>query len=442
MKRFCLVFLAIFSFFFMKNNIFAETTTTTCKYSIINVTRKPVQFNSNGSINLASGDSRLESKTDNNLIVTITIPDDTSHITNRNMVALSIEGDKFGPLAVKDYDIYSTSVNTLKTCPALGMLFSEKNGKFYIENITTSKNPDNTKLVSLLNVFRGANCSDSEKIVCYYAENNSTQSAWDSNSADNKQTAYVQLSPNKITDSSVILSSTKFSVQNTKQYIDYNNFVCADGKYKCKEKFFYIKYSDNRLVPTSYENHPGYDVHTMSLTGYYHVPSRLYFSEINLYDAKTNSGASGINKIPGTPGYCQLNPNAQVCKAAYTADATGPFHFCDQEGVLKSLKIINTIITIAKILVPIILIVWGSIQYGQAAFAENDDLLEKTTHILIKKVIVGLCIFIIPTVVNAIISISRSDKDKKDATSGEFIKCAMCFAGDDSCDSYIKGAVK
>ena len=126
MKRFCLVFLAIFSFFFMKNNIFAETTTTTCKYSIINVTRKPVQFNSNGSINLASGDSRLESKTDNNLIVTITIPDDTSHITNRNMVALSIEGDKFGPLAVKDYDIYSASVNTLKTCPALGMLFSEK----------------------------------------------------------------------------------------------------------------------------------------------------------------------------------------------------------------------------------------------------------------------------------------------------------------------------
>ena len=431
MKRFCFVFLAIFSFFFMKNNIFAETTTTTCKYSIINVTRKPVQFNSNGSITLSSGDSRLESKTDNNLIVTITIPDDTSHITNRNMVALSIEGDKFGPLAVKDYDIYSTSVNTLKTCPALGMLFSEKNGKFYIENITTSKNPDNTKLVSLLNVFRGVNCSDSEKIVCYYTENGSDGS---------KQTAYVQLSPNKIENSLINLTSTKYTTQITKDYMDYNNFVCSDGKYKCKEKFFYIKYSDNKLVPTSYENHPGYDVHEMYLNGYYHVPNKLYFSEINLYDAKTNSGASGISNIPGTPGYCELNPDSLVCKTKYSP-STKLFSFCDDEGMLKTLKIIHIFIVIAKILVPIILIVLGSIDYGKAIIADNQDAIERTTHSLIRKVIVGLFIFFIPTIVDSLVSFSQSSADKNDK-AGEFKKCALCFAGDRECDNYIKYANK
>ena len=66
---------------------------------------------------------------------------------------------------------------------------------------------------------------------------------------------------------------------------------------------------------------------------------------------------------------------------------------------------------------------------------------KKTTQLFVKKLIVGLCIFLIPTIVNSIISFAQSDKDKT-AGVGDFRKCALCFAGDDACDYYIKNSGK
>ena len=85
MKRFWILFLALFSFFFMKNNTFAES--VTCKYNLINVFRRPVQFNSSG-VSLASGDSRSNSDTDNNLIITI---NDSGSGTNKDKISLSVD---------------------------------------------------------------------------------------------------------------------------------------------------------------------------------------------------------------------------------------------------------------------------------------------------------------------------------------------------------------
>lgn len=132
------------------------------------------------------------------------------------------------------------------------------------------------------------------------------------------------------------------------------------------------------------------------------------------------------------------NPKNQSPQDQYDDEV---FSFCDQEGVLKALKVLSILIMIAKIAVPIILIVVGSIDYGKAMMSDNQDAIEKTTQSLIKKVIAGLIIFLVPTIVNAVISSSQSAQDKADA-SGEFIKCAMCFAGDSSCNGYIDSADK
>lgn len=155
-------------------------------------------------------------------------------------------------------------------------------------------------------------------------------------------------------------------------------------------------------------------------------------------DNPNNQGSQNREKsdLEHKPGYD--NPVNQGAQDQYDDEV---FSFCDQEGVLKALKVLSVLIMIAKIAVPIILIVVGSIDYGKAMMSDNQDAIEKTTQSLIKKVIVGLIIFLVPTIVNAVISSSQSAQDKADA-SGEFIKCAMCFAGDSSCDGYIDSADK
>lgn len=454
MKRIYLLFLALLTFFFMKNNTFADTT---CKYSLSNVMRSVIQFNADGTVQFAGGaQSQLSDTKDYNLIMTIknisssATPNTLNALKLKDYVSFSFEGDKFD-LALNSLSIYNYTVNgsaynaylALTKCPSIGIVFHQKTNnsdKYTIDNITSVTKPSNSDLPNLVKVYsKDANgTSSSKRIICVYGS-----------ITEQPYQAEINLEINGETSSKTVFriktgSNAPYQAaasRNVFRINDYNPAPAVSGvkTYGCNSYGYFDISDDGEIYPVSYKDKN--DTRQLAFVKSYHLPtSSIFYANISLYDPNTNSGASGNPAIPGSKGYCELHPDALACKTKYST-SNKLFKFCDDAGMLKTLKIIHVIITIAKILIPILLIIFGSIEYGKAALADNQDAVEKTTQALIKKVIVGLLIFFIPTIVNALISFSQSNKDKGDL-NGEFAKCALCFAGDKACDSYISSASK
>ena len=469
MKKTIVAFLIAFSFLFMKNNVFADT--VTCKYSLSNVSRKIVAFDNYGKAFLNSGaQSEITDKTDQNLVMTITDPADGVVSNLGYHIKFSVEGSKFTLVnaatshdLTKTYDIYYYKVNgeyaqaltALKQCPQLGVLF-EENGtnKYKITNI--SANSTGSNIADLVRVYKaGYSCVKPTKLLCYYSSNDQNQVAVSYEILANKD----QMGLYKMINSSS-------SVTYDKNDIRLDDFKCSSGYYCPPSTYYVISGNANISSPATYEVpintsiDPSSSVKKVQYVNSYAISSTPYFMKVSLYDPEKNSGKSGnpeknntntknnngnskwIDNAAAFTKPCDVDPDSAACRGVLSTDLTprGTFSFCDEKGVLKTLKIVNIVITISKILVPILLIVFGSIEYGKAALADNQDALEKTTQVLIKKVIVGVMIFMIPTIINSIISFSQSGKDKADSTTGPFTKCALCFAGDKSCDSYINSA--
>ena len=74
------------------------------------------------------------------------------------------------------------------------------------------------------------------------------------------------------------------------------------------------------------------------------------------------------------------------------------------DGIIKILKII---VNITKFLVPIILVVMGSIDFIQAIFAQSEDGMKKAQAKFIKRVIIAIIIFLIPSILKAILTIAN-----------------------------------
>lgn len=468
MKKILLVFFTFLSFFVVKNNVFAAT--TTCKYSLSNVSRQVVAFDDYGNAYLDKrAQSEISDSNDHNLVMTIVDPTNVNIPNLGGYVSFSIEGSKFtlanaaaGHDLTKTYDIYyykvnneySAAINALKSCPQLGVLFEEtSSNKYTITNITANTTGSNVS--DLVKVYKmGYGCTNAKKLLCYYGSP-------ENNYQTDKIASSYEILASQGNMGLYKLTSTISKTTSNSSAIRVSDFECKDSKgtYYCPPTTYFVEQStDGKTYPASFKVTGSDEVKTLQFVTSYALSNTPYFMKVSLYDPEKNSGKSGNpNKVnnSGSNGEngswidsaaaftkpCDLNPDSELCKQLLSnGTSVRTFSFCDEKGVLKTLKIVNVVITVAKILVPILLIIYGSIDYGKAALAENHDALEKTTQAFIKKIIVAVAIFLIPTIVNSIISFSQSSTDKTDAKSGPFTKCAMCFAGDKSCNTYIDNA--
>ncbi|NMA50627.1 MAG: hypothetical protein GX951_02120 [Mollicutes bacterium] len=94
------------------------------------------------------------------------------------------------------------------------------------------------------------------------------------------------------------------------------------------------------------------------------------------------------------------------------------------------------IVNIFKILIPVILIIVGLIGLGKALVANEDDEIKKASNSLLKKIITGLAIFFLPTLINAIVGMVDSDV-KRDATI-----CIECITNPNDASKCNSGKKK
>lgn len=95
---------------------------------------------------------------------------------------------------------------------------------------------------------------------------------------------------------------------------------------------------------------------------------------------------------------------------------------CTDNNTLKVFQVIGKIIFIIKILVPIILIVMGSIDFAKASLSGDDKAISQAAVTLGKRILIGLIIFFIPTVLDFFLSLVGGVSD----TMGKYKTCTSC----------------
>lgn len=102
-------------------------------------------------------------------------------------------------------------------------------------------------------------------------------------------------------------------------------------------------------------------------------------------------------------------------------------NICGEAEIRRTMVILGTIIQIIKILVPCLIIFLGILDFFNAMMANDDKAINKATSSLVKRLISGVIIFFIPTIILYIVRLVSPQSE-----SG-FTGCTTCLLHVSSC---------
>lgn len=68
-------------------------------------------------------------------------------------------------------------------------------------------------------------------------------------------------------------------------------------------------------------------------------------------------------------------------------------------------KILGYVVLVFKIVIPLLLIIFGMVDLGKAVVSSDDKAISKAVGSLVKRFIAAVVLFFVPTIVNAIVSV-------------------------------------
>lgn len=108
-------------------------------------------------------------------------------------------------------------------------------------------------------------------------------------------------------------------------------------------------------------------------------------------------------------------------------DANELQNVCDQEGILKSFKFLGRILYVVKIVIPILLIVLGTIDFGKTITAGKDDAIVGAAKRLASRAVAGIIIFLLPTIINFVFGLLPQGENN-------YSKCSTCLFNPGECE--------
>ena len=96
---------------------------------------------------------------------------------------------------------------------------------------------------------------------------------------------------------------------------------------------------------------------------------------------------------------------------------------CSNENVIKVLKLFSVLFFILKVAIPIIIIILGIISLAKVIISDDQSMLSKTVSSLVMKIILGIFIFFLPTLISTIIGYI----DDADNVTSEYRACTECL---------------
>lgn len=128
----------------------------------------------------------------------------------------------------------------------------------------------------------------------------------------------------------------------------------------------------------------------------------------------SNSGGNGTT-TPSTPNI----ENAEIA------------NFCCEPNIQNAFRFIGYLLLIVKIVIPIILIVLGVVDYAKVVTSSDANALQKSTQSLIIRIIAGVVIFLLPTIVNFVFGLLKSKNITNDVCS--YDNCRICIFSPNKC---------
>ncbi len=97
-------------------------------------------------------------------------------------------------------------------------------------------------------------------------------------------------------------------------------------------------------------------------------------------------------------GTCEFPANQNInCSKIEQTIYQG--ELCYQPGVAKSFRFFGYLLFIAKVIIPIILIATGSMDFAKALTSSNQDALTKSTRRFALRIVTGVVVFLLPTII-------------------------------------------
>ena len=114
--------------------------------------------------------------------------------------------------------------------------------------------------------------------------------------------------------------------------------------------------------------------------------------------------------------------------ATYTCNGLDNIEF---SGMLPN--IVHIIVLIIKIVVPILLIIFGMMDLAKAVMAQKEDEIKKGQQTFVKRLIAAIIVFFIVTVVQIVIGFLAGDEDS-------ITSCFDCFVNNNNCTAVGNNA--
>lgn len=100
-------------------------------------------------------------------------------------------------------------------------------------------------------------------------------------------------------------------------------------------------------------------------------------------------------------------------------------------------QIVGYFLMVFKIVIPILLIIWGMIDLGKAVVESKDDAIKKNTKMLAMRAIAAVIIFFIPTIVGMLMGLIGSFSDVQE----DWKVCRSCITSPNGdCKAYAEQA--
>ena len=114
------------------------------------------------------------------------------------------------------------------------------------------------------------------------------------------------------------------------------------------------------------------------------------------------------------------------------------FDFCNDVGILKTFRLVGYAFIIIKILIPLLLIIFGAIDMGKAVVAGDEKAIKNASSMLMTRAIAGVIIFFIPTIIDFAAGLVADWTNRKT----EFKNCQTCIFNTDDCSTIINDLEK
>lgn len=127
-----------------------------------------------------------------------------------------------------------------------------------------------------------------------------------------------------------------------------------------------------------------------------------------------SSGGSGNSPTPGGLHFSQSDPRLDYDS------------ICSNEDIRSAFTIIGRLISVVKVIVPLLLIIFGMIDLGKAVPSSDENAIKKATSSLIKRFVAGVIVFFIPSIILVFmnwIEITNNITSESDENFGSCTKC-------------------